>query len=93
LTVFPAPPAPTHWSQRGTREIDAAIPRKIDPAAADANAVSLEGQELYTWDLAAIGPEALAGRGRSLDPDDLAAAGLAPPAIGAGGGLATEASA
>ncbi|HEX9700660.1 MAG TPA: aminofutalosine synthase MqnE [Acidobacteriota bacterium] len=93
LTVFPAPPAPTHWSQRGIREIDAAIPRKIDPAAADANAVSLEGEELYTWDLAAIGPEVLARRGRSLDPDDLAAAGFAPPAAGSGGGLAKEASA
>jgi aminodeoxyfutalosine synthase len=92
LTVFPAPPAPTHWSQRGTREIDAAIPRKIDPAAADANAVSLEGEELYTWELAAIGPEALARRGRSLDPGDLAAAGFAPPAA-AGSALATEASA
>ena len=92
LTVFPAPPAPTHWSQRGTREIDAAIPLKIDPAAADANAVSLEGEDLHTWDLTAIGPEALARRGRSLDLDDLAAAGLAPPAT-AGGGLATEASA
>jgi aminodeoxyfutalosine synthase len=92
LTVFPAPPAPTHWSQRGTREIDAAIPRKIDPAAADANAVSLEGAGLHTWELAAIGPEALARRGRSLDPGDLAAAGFAPPAA-AGRALATEASA
>ena len=45
LTMFPMPPAPTHWSQRGARDVDAEIPLKIDPAIADATAIGLEDEE------------------------------------------------
>ncbi len=66
LTVFPSPPEPTHWSQRGGLDVGADIPLKVDPALADSTAVSLENLEnenLYSWDLAAMTPEELAARG------------------------------
>jgi aminodeoxyfutalosine synthase len=72
LTVFPAPPAPTHWSQRGARDVDAEVPLKVDPAAADLSAVSLLGEELYSWDLATMSVEELAGRGVAVAPGQLA---------------------
>lgn len=72
LTVFPAPPAPTHWSQRGARDVAAEVPLKVDPAVADSSAVSLQGEELYSWDLVAMSPEELAARGVAADTDDLA---------------------
>ena len=84
LTVFPSPPAPTHWSQRGARDVDAAIPLKVDPALADASAVSLEGEELYSWDLAGLTPDDLAARGTPLADDDLAAYDAATPQPPAG---------
>ncbi len=81
LTVFPSPPAPTHWSQRGARDVDAAIPLKVDPAIADAGAVSLENEELYSWDLAGISPDELAARGTTLGGDELAAYDAAAPSV------------
>jgi len=72
LTVFPAPPAPTHWSQRGARDIGADVPLKVDPAVADSGAVSLGSDELYSWDLVAMTPEELAARGVPLEADELA---------------------
>ena len=73
LTLFPPPPAPTHWSQRGARDVTAMIPSKIDPMIADTGGVSLENEELYSWDLAGISPEELAARGTLLHGDTLAA--------------------
>jgi len=86
LTVFPAPPAPTHWSQRGARDIDAEVPLKIDPATADLSAVSLLDEELYSWDLVTLSPEELAARGVAVAPGQLAgfAATTAPAAALAG---------
>ncbi len=67
LTVFPAPPAPAHWTQRGSRDVEAAIPLKIDPAVADTCAVSLENEEIYSWELADISPDELARRGEPVE--------------------------
>jgi aminodeoxyfutalosine synthase len=78
LTVFPAPPAPTHWSQRGARDIDAGVPLKVDPALADSQAVSLEGEELHSWDLATLTPERLAARGIAVSAGDLAGFATVP---------------
>jgi hypothetical protein len=49
------------------------IPSKIDPMIADTGGVSLENEELYSWDLAGISPEELAARGTLLRGDTLAA--------------------
>ena len=81
LTVFPPPPAPIHWSQRGARDVDAPIPLKVDPAIADAGAVSLENEELYSWDLAAMSPDELAARGTPVGGDELAAYEPAGPSL------------
>jgi aminodeoxyfutalosine synthase len=81
LTVFPPPAAPTHWSQRGARDIDAPIPLKVDPAIADGGAVSLEKEELYSWDLAGMSPEELVARGTPLGSDDIAAYDAAGPSL------------
>ena len=81
LTVFPPPPAPTHWSQRGARDVDAPIPLKVDPAIADAGAVSLENEELYSWDLAGMSPDELVARGTPLGGDELAAYDAAAPSL------------
>ena len=84
LTLFPPPPAPTHWSQRGARDVTAMIPSKIDPMIADTGGVSLENEELYSWDLAGISPEELAARGTLLHGDTLAsydAAGASLPTV------------
>ena len=73
LTVFPSPPEPTHWSQRGGRDVGADIPLKVDPVVADGTAVSLENLEneaLYSWDLVAMTPEELAARGVLRAPGD-----------------------
>jgi len=88
LTLFPTPPAPTHWSQRGANDIDAEIPLKIDPAVADATAVGLEDEELYSWDLAAIEPQALAARGRPIAAGELR--GFGAPEAGPFGGAQTS---
>ncbi len=84
LTVFPSPPAPTHWSQRGPRDVGAEIPLKVDPALADLNAVSLENTELYSWDLANLTPDEVAARGTALQPGALAGF----ESVGAGSGAA-----
>ncbi len=81
LTVFPPPPAPTHWSQRGARDVDAPIPSKVDPSIADAGAVSLENEELYSWDLVGMSPDELAARGTPLGGDELAADDAAGPSV------------
>jgi aminodeoxyfutalosine synthase len=73
LTLFPPPPAPAHWSQRGARDVTAVIPLKIDPAIADTGGVGLENLELYSWDLAGIGPDELAAQGKPLCGDELTA--------------------
>ena len=64
------------------------IPSKIDPMIADTGAVSLENEELYSWDLAGISPDQLAERGTLARGDALAAYDAAgaslptvPPAI------------
>jgi aminodeoxyfutalosine synthase len=80
LTVFPPPPPPTHWSQRGARDVGADVPLKVDPAVADGGAVSLQGAELYSWDLAAMTPDELAARGVPRVPEDLA--GFGPAVVG-----------
>jgi len=80
LTVFPAPPAPTHWSQRGARDVGADIPLKVDPAVADSGAVDLRGEELYSWDLVSLSPEELAARGVAVPADELAGFGVVPAA-------------
>jgi aminodeoxyfutalosine synthase len=77
LTVFPQPPAPTHWSQRGARDCSADVPRKIDPALADTCAVSLQNEELHSWDLVAFTPEELATRGVAPAEGELAGFGVA----------------
>ena len=86
LTLFLPPAAPTHWSQRGDRDVDAAIPLRVDRAAADAVVVSLEGEELYTWDLAGRTPEELAALGEPVDAGlsaKLLASTETPPVTGA----------
>jgi hypothetical protein len=50
--------------------VGADIPLKVDPAAADGTAVSLENEDLYSWDLVAMTPEELAARGVLRAPGD-----------------------
>jgi aminodeoxyfutalosine synthase len=71
LTVFPSPPAPTHWSQRGTRDLDADVPLKVDPAVADSHAIGLEDTGLHSWDLATMSTEELVGIGTVRSADEL----------------------
>ncbi|MCH7826263.1 MAG: hypothetical protein IH849_15820, partial [Acidobacteria bacterium] len=68
-------------SQRGARDVDAPIPLKVDPAIADAGAVSLENEELYSWDLAGMSPDELVARGTPLGGDELAAYDAAAPSL------------
>lgn len=65
LSFYPAPTAPTHWSQRGDREIDAPVPLKVDPLVTDGGRIDLADRGLSSWDLAGILPEALTGGGGS----------------------------
>lgn len=92
LRLFPSPAAPTHWSQRGRRDLDAAVPLKIDPAEADREVVELRDLDLYTWDLAGRPSEELAAAGtrRVLDEVEMGQGGAGERARAGDQGVGTS---
>lgn len=95
LTLYPLPPAPTHWSQRAGKDLDAPVPAKIDPARADEESVDLADRDLKTWGLVGLPAsdlglhEPVAGLSASSHPAPASrpaapASGSGPPGSSAG---------